>query len=153
MYKIYISCPYDMPMVPPKIKKHFESHDVDVKYSQKGVTYRKEWLEQADAVIFVLPNMNFKWDVCKLTNGVLKELVYCLNTRMPYYVAYTTSDGKLGIYPGMLTDDMDITGVTNARDSITVLMDSNLAPSNDSSVIDYDPPVEDKALTSFETTY
>lgn len=126
MHRIYVSCSLDMPTMPTKVKRCFADYDAYVSYYQKGITYKKEWLEQADMVVFVLPYGNFAWDVNKLTNGVLKELIYCLNTHKPYFISYTTSDGKLGIYPAMINDELCITGIANAKNSIFTLMQNKL---------------------------
>lgn len=151
MYNIYISCSYDMPYTPPEVKGLFKDYKgVDVKYFEKGTSYKKEYLEQSNAVIFVLPDMNWAWDISKLNRGVLEEFIHCLNTRKPVFIAYKTASGTLGVYPAIITDDLCIQGIAGSKDSIFRLIESNLLPQKPSSVVECSTSEE---LTNFETTY
>lgn len=152
MYNIYISCSNDMLSTAPMVKNLFKGcKGVDVKHHVKGASYKKEHLQQADAVIFILPNLNWMWCLDKLTKGLLGELIYCLNTRRPTFIAYKGSDGDIGIYPAVITDDLCISGIAGCKDTIFTVIESNLLPPKLSSMTECSAPSGE--LTNFETTY
>lgn len=82
----------------------------EVSYYILGSEYSSENLEQSDAVVFVLPNGGFQCPLSNMTQGSLKELVYCLNNRKNIFISYESNSG-LKIYAAEITDTMCIKGI------------------------------------------
>lgn len=80
-------------------------------YWNIGSEYSSEPLEQSDAVVFVLPGGTFQCPLVRMTQGSLKELVYCLNNKKDIFVSYKSNSG-LRIYAAEITDTLCIKGIS-----------------------------------------
>lgn len=91
-----------------------------------GSEYSSEPMEQSDAVVFVLPGGTFQCPLVRMTQGSLKELIYCLNNRKNIFISYKSNPG-LRIYTAEITDTLCIKGVSATYmnlDSISEIKDS-----------------------------
>lgn len=90
---------------------------------RKGESYNFSLLEQADCVVFIIDR--FKWQE-KLENiscGMLHELIYCLNHKKSFYLAYQAADG-MNIYGAQITPDLVLSGIAGTKGNIFKLQDS-----------------------------
>lgn len=76
-----------------------------------GTPYSRENLEQSDAAVFILPDGSFECPISHMTQGSLKELVYCINNRKDIYISYESQSG-LRMYAAEITDNLCIKGIT-----------------------------------------
>lgn len=110
--KVYISgCTRENKRIIEQTAKLLRSAKHEVSYYTLGTEYSPENLEQSDAVVFVLPNGSFQRPLSDMTQGSLKELVYCLNNRKNIFISYESNSG-LRVYAAEITDTMCIRGIS-----------------------------------------
>lgn len=117
--KIYLSYSYkDSDSIPfDTVEDLVEAHDCELTYSLRMEPYDTSKMQKADAVVFALPNLTWKVHMDCLTSGVLSELMWCINARKPLYMLYESSVG-LAIYKAMITEDLEICGVSGTGNTI-----------------------------------
>lgn len=106
---------------------HTPSHHVD------GDTYDIDNLKKADAVVFVLPSNSWSYPIHKLTQGVLRELVFCINQKKDIFIAYRTQSG-LKIYAAEIDEDLCIRGIQATYmnlDTLNALEETKIEPSEE----------------------
>ena len=99
-------------------------------YYVRGTVYNKTLLEMADAVVFVLPGLSWETPLRKLTQCSLKELIYCLNNKKDFYIAYKTFDGVLNIYAAQINEDLCIKGTDSTYMNLDTINDILESPTN-----------------------
>lgn len=116
--KVFISAPitvdwsivqrFDLELTKKKLK---------VTYWERSSKYNHKLLDDADAVIFILPGIQFKATCDTLPIGLKTELsrAYALNKKI--YVGYVTSTGSYNIYNAD-TDGKSIEGVGRTSNTI-----------------------------------
>ena len=129
MKNIYISCPYSEStklaevtgFLNKNLKDLINKDLVKINYSNKNTSYDITKLEKSDLVIFVLEKYSFQMCLEKMTRGIISELMWCLNNRVPIFLAYKSSKG-LQIYGAEITDDLKFTGIANTGNTICDIM-------------------------------
>lgn len=81
-------------------------------FHKQNTDYDPSLLQQADATVFVLPDLSWETPLRKLSQGSLKELLYCLNNKKDFYIAYKTFSGVLKIYAAEITEELCIRGIS-----------------------------------------
>lgn len=92
----YVCCPYvvNQKSLDKVLRQLRESRDPNRKhldsilYHKKGDRYQPNKLENADRVVFLLPELAFSCDYHKLTQGIRKELVQAHKLNKPMYIGY-----------------------------------------------------------------
>lgn len=109
--KVYISgCTRENKRIIEQTAKLLKSAKHEVSYYTLGTEYSPEDLEQSDAVVFVLPHWLFGCPLTDMTQGSLKELVYCLNNRKNIFISYYSTVG-IRIYAAKITNTLCIQGI------------------------------------------
>lgn len=103
MSQIYVSGPWSFASGVQQVVKSIKtkSKGDKVVYSEKGTEYQFSKLEQSDYVVFVLES---------ISKGMLSELIWCINHRVPMFLAYKSANG-LGIYTAEIDDNLTFKGI------------------------------------------
>lgn len=121
---IYISCPYSFSDGLDTVFKYLSFHVVgSIACNKRGETYDFSLLEQADCVVFVLDNLKWQEKLENISRGMLSELIYCLNHKKSFYLAYRSADG-INIYGARITDDLLLSGIAGTKGNIFKIQDS-----------------------------
>lgn len=121
---IYVSCPHSFSDGLDKVIKYLSFHVIgSVACNKKGETYDFSLLEQADCVIFVLDRFKWQEKLENISRGMLYELVYCLNHKKSFYIAYNAADG-INIYGAQITPDLVFSGIAGTKGNIFKIQDS-----------------------------
>lgn len=125
--KVYISgCTREDSRLIKQAADLLESAGHQPSFYSMGSEYSSEPLEQSDAVVFILPGGTFQCPLVRMTQGSLKELIYCLNSRKDIFISYKSNSG-LRIYTAEITDTLCIKGVSATYmnlDSMSEIKDS-----------------------------
>jgi hypothetical protein len=78
-------------------KKRFPEKDFEVKLWDRKDFY-PEYFQNANEVVFMLPDNEFNYSIDSLPIGVKRELKEALRSGKKTYVAYITSGGDYNIY-------------------------------------------------------
>jgi hypothetical protein len=112
MSQIYVSGPWSFAsgvlQVVESIKT--QSKGDKVVYSEKGTEYQFSKLEQSDYVVFVLDGFAWQQRLESISKGMLSELIWCINHRVPMFLAYKSANG-LGIYATEIDDNLTFKGI------------------------------------------
>lgn len=121
---IYISCPYSFSDGLDTVFKYLSFHVVgSIACNRRGETYDFSLLEQADCVVFVLDNLKWQEKLENISRGMLSELIYCLNHKKSFYLAYRSADG-INIYGARITDDLLLSGIAGTKGNIFKLQET-----------------------------
>lgn len=121
---IYVSCPHSFSEGLDKVLKYLSYYDVDsVTCNRKGEFYDFSLLERADCVIFVIDDFKWQEKLENISRGILHELVYCLNHKKSFYLAYRAADG-IDIYGAQITPDLVFSGIAGTKGNIFKIYDS-----------------------------
>lgn len=116
MNQIYVSGPWSFASGVLQVVKSIKAKSKDkVVYSEKGEDYQFSKLEQSNYVVFVLDGFAWQQKLENISRGMLSELLWCVNHRIPMFLAYKSANG-LGIYGTEIDDNLNFKGV--ADDSI-----------------------------------
>lgn len=85
-----------------------------VVYSEKGEDYQFSKLEQSNYV--VLDGFAWQQKLENISRGMLSELLWCINHRIPMFLAYKSANG-LGIYGTEIDDNLNFKGVAGTADN------------------------------------
>lgn len=85
-----------------------------VVYSEKGEDYQFSKLEQSNYV--VLDGFAWQQKLENISRGMLSELLWCINHRVPMFLAYKSANG-LGIYGTEIDDNLNFKGVAGTVDN------------------------------------
>lgn len=122
--KVYISCPHSFSEGLDKVWKYLSFHVVgSIACNKKGESYDFSLLEQADCIVFVLDRFRWQEKLENISRGMLSELVYCLNHKKSFYIAYQSADG-MNIYGAQITPDLVFSGIAGTKGNIFKLQDS-----------------------------
>lgn len=105
MSQIYVSGPWSFASGVQQVVKSIKakSKGDKVVYSEKGTEYQFSKLEQSDYVVFVLDGFAWQQRLESISKGMLSELIWCINHRVPMFLAYKSANG-LGIYTAEIDD-------------------------------------------------
>lgn len=118
MSQIYVSGPWSFAsgvlQVVESIKT--QSKGDKVVYSEKGTEYQFSKLEQFDYVVFVLDGFAWQQRLESISKGMLSELIWCINHRVPMFLAYKSANG-LGIYATEIDDNLTFKGIVGTANT------------------------------------
>lgn len=118
MSQIYVSGPWafasGVQQVVESIKA--KSEGSKVVYSKKGTEYQFSKLEQSSYVVFVLDGFAWQQRLESISKGMLSELIWCINHRVPMFLAYKSANG-LGIYATEIDDNLIFKGIAGTADT------------------------------------
>lgn len=119
MSQIYVSCPWSFSSGLTQVVKSIKQkvRDDKVVYSEKGADYQFSKLEQSDYVVFVLDGFAWQQKLESISRGMLSELVWCINHRVPFFLAYKAANG-LGIYGAEIDDNLQFKGIAGTADNL-----------------------------------
>lgn len=131
MSQIYVSGPWSFATGVQQVVKSIKAKDKanNVVYSEKGREYQISKLEQSDYVVFVLESFAWSQKLESISKGVLTELIWCINHRIPMFLAYKSANG-LGIYSAEIDDSLKFKGIAGTADNIyqIIKLGSNETP-------------------------
>lgn len=81
-----------------------------------GEDYQFSKLEQSNYVVFVLDGFAWQQKLENISRGMLSELLWCINHRIPMFLAYKSANG-LGIYGTEIDDNLNFKGVAGTADN------------------------------------
>lgn len=123
--KVYISCPWSFSSGLDRVAKYLSSHGVEVSFCSKKDTYQFSKIEQADYVVFVLEDFKWQEKLENISKGMLSELIWCLNNRKPFFLAYVSTVG-LAIYSAEIGGDLVLRGVAGTSDNLFKIINNPL---------------------------
>lgn len=121
----YISCSKKEDRIKVKVIQMLKSHKIEASCYERG-EYDEHLLEKADACVFILPDNAFEYALEKLNSGCLFELVYCLNTRKPIFIAYKNRYDEYKIYGARITDRLTVQGIAETSYNVARLEEIKL---------------------------
>lgn len=117
MNQIYVSGPWSFSSGVLQVVKSIKTKSKDkVVYSEKGEDYQFSKLEQSNYVVFVLDGFAWQQKLENISRGMLSELLWCINHRIPMFLAYKSANG-LGIYGTEIDDNLNFKGVAGTADN------------------------------------
>lgn len=118
MNQIYVSGPWSFSSGVLQVVKSIKTKSKDkvVFYSEKGEDYQFSKLEQSNYVVFVLDGFAWQQKLENISRGMLSELLWCINHRVPMFLAYKSANG-LGIYGTEIDDNLNFKGVAGTVDN------------------------------------
>lgn len=116
MSQIYVSGPWSFASGVQQVVKSIKakSKGDKVVYSEKGTEYQFSKLEQSDYV--VLDGFAWQQRLESISKGMLSELIWCINHRVPMFLAYKSANG-LGIYTAEIDDNLTFKGIAGTADN------------------------------------
>lgn len=127
MSQIYVSGPWSFAFGVQRVVESIKARSAAsrVVYSEKGAEYQFSKLEQSDYVVFVLDGFAWKQKLEGISKGVLSELVWCINHRVPIFLAYKSANG-LGIYGAEIDEDLNFRGIAGTADNFYKIINGEL---------------------------
>lgn len=123
MNQIYVSGPWSFASGVLQVVKSIKTKSKDkVVYSEKGEDYQFSKLEQSNYVVFVLDGFAWQQKLENISRGMLSELLWCVNHRIPMFLAYKSANG-LGIYGTEIDDNLNFKGVAGTADNFYKILD------------------------------
>lgn len=118
MSQIYVSGPWSFASGVLQVVKSIKvkSRADKVVYSEKGTEYQFSKLEQSDYVVFVLDGFAWQQKLESISKGMLSELMWCVNHRVPMFLAYKSANG-LGIYATEIDDNLTFKGIAGTANT------------------------------------
>lgn len=118
MSQIYVSGPWSFASGVLQVVKSIktQSKGDKVVYSEKGTEYQFSKLEQSDYVVFVLDGFAWQQRLESISKGMLSELIWCINHRVPMFLAYKSANG-LGIYATEIDDNLTFKGIAGTANT------------------------------------
>lgn len=111
MNQIYVSGPWSFSTGVQQIVKYIRTLNIgNVVYNGKSDEYDSSKLYLSDCVVFVLEGFAWQQKLENISKGVLSELLWCINNRVPMFLAYKSNNG-LGIYGVEINDKLIFKGV------------------------------------------
>lgn len=144
MKNVYVSCSWNNPKELDKTKSTLETKGFSVTSNGKIEKYDSTKIKKADFVVFVLSGFQWGCPLEKLSGGILKELVWCLNNRKPIFIMYKTCSGELHPYAVEITEGLVIQGLAGTSPNMEVLSTIDplmclVVPDNS---YDFEPPFQ-----------
>lgn len=118
MSQIHVSGPWSYASGVQQVVKSIKTKSKGDKivYSEKGTEYQFSKLEQSDYVVFVLDGFAWQQRLESISKGMLSELIWCINHRVPMFLAYKSANG-LGIYTAEIDDNLTFKGIAGTADN------------------------------------
>lgn len=162
--KVYVSSPVSIPQKDlDAVLELLNKFDGIQAYSWlRGAPYHTRLLDEADAVVVILPDFNWKHSRLSLPNGVKNEISRAKSQAKPIYLAYVPTSinaGEMSIYKttidsgmfsgipgtsGTLFKDYNIKEVT--KDVVKKRTIVDIISDNPSTIVILDDPKSDKRL-------
>lgn len=121
---IYVSCPHSFSEGLDKVLKYLSYYVIDsVTCNRKGESYDFSLLERADCAVFILDRFKWQEKLENISRGMLSELIYCLNHKKSFYLAYQATDG-MNIYGAQITPDLVFSGIAGTKGNIFKLQET-----------------------------
>lgn len=116
MSQIYVSGPwsYDSGVLQVVKSIKIKSRADKVTYSEKGTEYQFSKLEQSDYV--VLDGFAWQQKLESISKGMLSELMWCVNHRVPMFLAYKSAN-ELGIYSAEIDENLNFKRIAGTADN------------------------------------
>lgn len=115
MNQIYVSGPWSFASGVLQVVKSIKAKSKD-----KGEDYQFSKLEQSNYV--VLDGFAWQQKLENISRGMLSELLWCVNHRIPMFLAYKSTNG-LGIYGTEIDDNLNFKGVAGTADNFYKILD------------------------------
>ena len=115
--KVYISCPWSFSSGLDRVAKYLSNHGVEVSFCNKKDTYQFSKIEQADYVVFVLEDFRWQEKLENISGGMLSELIWCLNNKKSFFLAYVSTTG-LAIYSAEIGEDLILRGIAGTGNNL-----------------------------------
>lgn len=127
MSQIYVSGPWSFTSGVQQVVQSIKakSKGNKVVYSEKGTEYQFSKLEQSDYVVFVLDGFAWQQKLESISKGMLSELMWCVNHRVPMFLAYKSANG-LGIYAAEIDDNFTFKGIAGTVDNFYQVINGQL---------------------------
>jgi hypothetical protein len=87
--------------------------NICINYNIRQLKYEKEYIENADAVVFVLPNLRWFSEISALSAGITSEINYAKKENKKTFIAYETKNGDIKIYEAVI-NSWEIKGRENS---------------------------------------
>lgn len=118
MSQIYVSGPWSYASGVLQVVKSIKikSRADKVTYSEKGTEYQFSKLEQSDYVVFVLDGFAWQQKLESISKGMLSELMWCVNHRVPMFLAYKSAN-ELGIYSAEIDENLNFKGIAGTANN------------------------------------
>lgn len=109
MNQIYVSGPWSFSSGVLQVVKSIKTKSKDkVVYSEKGEDYQFSKLEQSNYVVFVLDGFAWQQRLESISKGMLSELIWCINHRVPMFLAYKSAE---------IDDNLTFKGIAGTADN------------------------------------
>ena len=106
--KVYVSAPVKTPSDKvQEVLNLFTKRGIEVTAWREGMTYYNYFLNNADAVVFILPEFSWRSEIYSLPNGVKNEVKRAVEQRKLIYIAYIPTQinkGVMNIYEAEITN-------------------------------------------------
>lgn len=131
MSQIYVSGPWSFASGVLQVVKSIKtkSRADKVVYSEKGTEYQFSKLEQSDYVVFVLDAFAWQQKLESIPRGILSELIWCVNHRVPMFLAYKSANG-LGIYSTEIDKNLNFKGIAGTADNFYQIVNGQFVAPN-----------------------
>ena len=135
--KVYIAAPVALSWgTVSKFRNKLSSAHVDIKLWERDGRYCDSWLDNADAVIFLLPDLSWGTKHNDLPIGLKRELSRAYAQNKKIFIGYETQSGDLNFYEADVilgTSNDRISGVAGTTASLknhlrSILKDSEKKP-------------------------
>lgn len=123
--KVYISCPWNFSSGLDRVAKYLSNHDVEASFCSKKNTYQSSKIEQADYVVFILEDFKWQEKLENISKGMLSELIWCLNNKKSFFLAYVSATG-LAIYGARIDEDLVLRGVAGTGGNLFKIINNPL---------------------------
>lgn len=127
--KVYISVPMIVPMEDVRrVSSLIAEMGGKPDYWIRNTTYTDNRLKEADAVVFILPNLVWSINSKSLTRGIHSELLEATRLQKSIFIVYDASQGGLGVYRAegkkTLPNGLLLQGVAGTRNHLKDLIDT-----------------------------
>lgn len=110
---VYISCPISVPR--PILDRFYdELHKINYinPYRwERGTRYDSQMINNADAVVFILPDTGFLANYFELPAGVRSELRFAYENNKKIFLGYITRNGDYQFYEASVDENLSIQGI------------------------------------------
>lgn len=136
--KIYMSVPMSLNWDKVQLfKRRFSTEKYDVSLWDRK-NYDPRLFEEADSVVFLLPDFSFDYDIDDLPVGVRKEVKQAVKEGKYIYLGYVTAGGDYNIYNAKV-EYSEIKGVQGTANKIFNELHIDVVVDYSGSVKSWDP--------------
>jgi hypothetical protein len=106
-----------------KFKNKLAAKGYDVKLWERDGRYSDDWLNSADAVIFLLPELNWRYEFHNLPIGLKRELNRAYAQSKKLFIGYKTQLGDYNVYEANFNLSANIiSGIANTTGKLEKLL-------------------------------